>query len=341
MEDGKIHLFKTGVPILYFGSYISEADGGIDKGEWEIDTNSETGTCDEGSLNFGKPWPSPNYGNYYLYLARNGNVGIGKKCPSYKLDVNGDIATYGTLRISSDKRLKSNITSLSPSKRNNIYKLCAKEYSKSLPDYNYENPKNGIVPDSIFERDKANKKIKKRNSVEFGLIAQELMEIYPNLVETDSMGYYTVDYIGLIPIIIETLKEQKTQIDQQQIELEDIKQEVALLESCCNSKLKNAQISDENSNNESSDSDEAILYQNTPNPFNQTTEIRYFLPAKINNAYLIIYDMQGSQLKKLTLTSRGENTQIISGSEFKAGMFLYALIADGKEIGVKRMILTK
>jgi hypothetical protein len=34
-------------------------------------------------------------------------------------------------------------------------------------------------------------------------------------------------------------------------------------------------------------------------------------------------------------------TQIISGSEFSAGIYLYALIADGKEIDMKRMILTE
>jgi hypothetical protein len=31
----------------------------------------------------------------------------------------------------------------------------------------------------------------------------------------------------------------------------------------------------------------------------------------------------------------------IQGSEFQAGMYLYSLIADGKEVDTKRMILTK
>jgi len=51
--------------------------------------------------------------------------------------------------------------------------------------------------------------------------------------------------------------------------------------------------------------------------------------------------MQGSQLKQITLSSRGIGTKTISDSEFSAGIYLYALIADGKEIDVKRMILTK
>lgn len=32
---------------------------------------------------------------------------------------------------------------------------------------------------------------------------------------------------------------------------------------------------------------------------------------------------------------------LINGGAFKAGMYMYSLIADGKEIDTKRMILTK
>jgi len=42
-----------------------------------------------------------------------------------------------------------------------------------------------------------------------------------------------------------------------------------------------------------------------------------------------------------TSPSRGESSQWISGSELSAGMYLYALIVDGKEVDTKRMILTK
>ena len=54
-----------------------------------------------------------------------------------------------------------------------------------------------------------------------------------------------------------------------------------------------------------------------------------------------IYDLYGKQLKQIHLSQRGNGSQIISGSEFSAGIYLYALIADGKEVDVKRMILTE
>jgi len=83
------------------------------------------------------------------------------------------------------------------------------------------------------------------------------------------------------------------------------------------------------------------LYQNTPNPFNQETEIKYYLPQEIKIAFLCIYNLQGVQIKQIKITQRGEDSQWISGSELNAGMYLYALIVDGKEVDTKRMILTK
>jgi hypothetical protein len=73
----------------------------------------------------------------------------------------------------------------------------------------------------------------------------------------------------------------------------------------------------------------------------QSTEIRYYLPETVEVASLCVYDLQGKQLKQQTITKRGAGVQTINGAEFAAGMYLYALIADGKEVDVKRMILTE
>jgi hypothetical protein len=50
--------------------------------------------------------------------------------------------------------------------------------------------------------------------------------------------------------------------------------------------------------------------------------------------------MQGTQLKSILITQRGNSSITIMGSELRAGMYFYALIADGQEIDTKRMILT-
>jgi hypothetical protein len=46
-----------------------------------------------------------------------------------------------------------------------------------------------------------------------GLIAQELEQLYPELVSTDADGYKAVNYAQLAPVLIEALKEQQVQIE--------------------------------------------------------------------------------------------------------------------------------
>ena len=69
--------------------------------------------------------------------------------------------------------------------------------------------------------------------------------------------------------------------------------------------------------------------------------IRYNLPQSVNRADIYIYDMQGSQLMSIPAQGRGESQVTITARDLKAGMYLYALVADGTLIDSKQMILTK
>jgi hypothetical protein len=40
-----------------------------------------------------------------------------------------------------------------------------------------------------------------------GLIAQEVQKIFPELVQTDEKGFLSVNYIGLVPHLIEAVKD--------------------------------------------------------------------------------------------------------------------------------------
>lgn len=48
---------------------------------------------------------------------------------------------------------------------------------------------------------------------EYGLIAQDVKKEFPEMVSEGVDGYLTVDYIQLIPVIIESIKELKSEID--------------------------------------------------------------------------------------------------------------------------------
>jgi hypothetical protein len=81
---------------------------------------------------------------------------------------------YGTLLNPLDSILKTNIASISEKEVDNLYKLMPKEFT--------------------YIEDSTNKK-------HYGLIAQDVEELYPELIDSGT-GIKTVNYMELIPIII-------------------------------------------------------------------------------------------------------------------------------------------
>lgn len=66
-------------------------------------------------------------------------------------------------------------------------------------------------------RNKQHKNKQKENArTHFGFLAQEVKEVYPELVRTDSAGYMYVDYIGMIPLIVNALNEIQAKVDSQE-----------------------------------------------------------------------------------------------------------------------------
>merc|ERR1719240_545697 len=75
------------------------------------------------------------------------------------------------------------------------------------------------------------------NSSDVGFIAQELEEIFPELVVDGATGYKAVLYNGIIPVLVEGVKAQhahtkaqQTRIDSQQTRIDSLESQVASLE---------------------------------------------------------------------------------------------------------------
>ena len=55
-----------------------------------------------------------------------------------------------------------------------------------------------------------------------GVIAQEVEKIMPELVRDNSNGYKAVKYEKLVPLLIESIKDQQKQIDELKKKLEEL-----------------------------------------------------------------------------------------------------------------------
>ena len=162
------------------------------------------------------------------------------------------------------------------------------------------------------------------NRPKYGFIAQELEEIFPNVVYTMSNGEKGIAYQELIPILVSAIQEL-------QAEVESLKSDEPYSPQ---RQQAPASLQDAIDNNS------AVLMQNTPNPFNQATEIGYRLPDGTATAMIMLCDMNGKMLQSYPLATNINNGVLtIQAGSYTPGMYLYTLIVDGVQIDTKQMII--
>jgi len=135
---------------------------------------------------------------------------------------------------------------------------------------------------------------------------------------------YGIRYAAFVVPLVKAVQELSAEVQEQ-------REQIQLLLAQLDSKTENN--SDINS--------QATLFQNTPNPFDSESEIKMTLPDNVGMVSVMIYNLEGKQMKNIPVANRGDVTVKISGRELSAGMYLYSLIADGKIVDTKRMVLTK
>ena len=245
-----------------------------------------------------------------------------------------DVQTSGVF-IQSDERFKENVEPVSDV-LSSLEALEAVSYT--LKNDHAQKNLSAIADLPVFdEKSRQDKEFfqqlyaeEAKGSERYGFLAQNVKEVFPQLVHTDNSGYMYVDYIGLIPILVQSINELRA-------ELAAVKGEAQ--EEDNTPMMQSPQQSAQNELEAGLGA--AKLYQNAPNPWNSETVIRYSLPESVGQAVIYIYDMQGAQLMSLPANGRGESQITLTARDLKAGMYLYALVADGTLIDSKQMILTK
>lgn len=128
----------------------------------------------------------------------------GNTCVSGNLYANG----YYTI---SDSKLLDNVVSVS--NNNALDKLI----SMKVIEFNLKQIENQAEKDTatVAEDETVIKmRAKAAEQRHFGVAAQELQKLFPNLVEEGQDGYLQVNYLELVPILIQSIQELKQEVDE-------------------------------------------------------------------------------------------------------------------------------
>lgn len=326
------------------GSKLSFGDFGLYANQgWNVFIG-EYGTSDTDKL-----WL---HGKLGIYLTTNG---YGSNVVAYyDPSLNSNFVFNTNLRvngvnITSDARLKENVQSLkNPLKLLN--KLSGVSYTYSLSEIQKNrkqdeskfadisgtgdvNPSDSKIPAGVAGHpSKDNKKQEQINRKEaedaarkrIGFLAQDIQKIFPELVQTDENGIMSIDYIGFIPIIVESIKEMQQTIDNQN----------ELINSLISSDEQFTFRSNPTSNEDINILEGAKLYPR------DGASVGYTLPANSKSANLQIYDISGKTVKAISLNFNNEIVDI-SSSEIGLGTFVYALFVDGQKRDVLKKIVNR
>ena len=123
-----------------------------------------------------------------IVIPDSGNIGSTSDTDAITIANSGnvtfgqDVTVNGDVVISSDVRLKSNIVSL----------------GSTLP--------------KLLQIDGKSYEMKGKQKI--GVLAQEIKEVFPELVSEDDNEMLAVNYQGLVPVLINALKDQQNEIDE-------------------------------------------------------------------------------------------------------------------------------
>ena len=274
---------------------------------------------------------------------------------NYAAHFTGDVYANGVIVSTSDINLKENIQVL----------------TNANTVLNQLNPVTfNFKHDSIYGR------MHMPASLQYGLIAQEVEPILPDLIkggffpaERDSVGnitankitFKTMNYDGLISILVKGHQEQSLTIDSLQnsndslkIRVDEINNRLTQLENCLSGILPFlCQLSQQAIQSNTPETQQAIrsqltvilenketiiLDQNVPNPFAEQTIINFSIPESVKSAQILFYNGLGSLINTVEVRERGLGSLTVFGSDLSSGTYIYTLVADGIIVSTKKMV---
>ena len=66
-----------------------------------------------------------------------------------------------------------------------------------------------------------------------------------------------------------------------------------------------------------------------------------YIPSSIVTAEVVVIDINGRLLKKITVPGRGKTSVTIESTNMSSGIYFYSLVVDGKVVGTKRIAVLR
>lgn len=183
----------------------------------------------------------------------------------------------------------------------------------------------------------------------FGLISQEVETILPQFVRTftqpaefDSSGNIIIpskdikgiSYESFIGPLIHGHQQQSRLLDSLFTRIDSLQQQI---NSCCNLRLPDNNP-DATGSIELKNIKSLQLFTADPNPFSESTIIRWSITDDFTKAVIYFYDDRGQQINQYRITEKGNGELQIFSSKLSSGVYTYTLVVDGKIVESRKMV---
>ncbi|MEM0994597.1 MAG: tail fiber domain-containing protein [Bacteroidota bacterium] len=182
----------------------------------------------------------------------------------------------------------------------------------------------------------------KDHNEHLGLIAQEVLEVVPEIVKThdidivdglvkkEKVEILGMNYVELVPVLIHAIQEQHELFESEKAKNEVLLSRIERLEALLQIEERSLE-----------QDQEAYILQNQPNPFSTNTIIQYFIPSTTKNASLLITDLSGKLVKQQEINHTGSGKTTIDADSLSSGIYLYTIVFDRKALPTKQMVISR